>query len=191
MVKQMITIVGIDYSMSSPAITIFSGNLESFCYSNCQCFFLTSNKKFVGKFQPNIIGTEMPFWNSEEERFDHISSWALSCLPDKVDLIGIEGYSFGSKGRVFNIAENCGLLKHKLWKLKIPIEIVAPSAIKKHGAGKGNAKKEVLEEHFLAKTGLDLRTILGQTQKQMNPSSDIIDSYFLTGYLATQAQRAD
>ena len=38
---------------------------------------------------------------------------------DKVigcEQIAIEGYSMGSKGKVFNIAENTGVLKYKIYK---------------------------------------------------------------------------
>ena len=50
------------------------------------------------------------------ERFTNISTWALDIIhKHKTDTakVFIEGYSFGSKGQaVFQIAENCGILKY-------------------------------------------------------------------------------
>jgi hypothetical protein len=39
-----------------------------------------------------------------------------------------------------------------------------------------------MQEAYVAETGIDLRHYLGQTDKQWNPSSDIIDSYYLAEY---------
>ena len=171
------SMVAIDYSMTSPAMIICRREVISF--PSCQCFFLTDKPKLAKDFRPNLVGTLMPKWETFEERFDLISQWVFDNLPTDCKIVGIEGYSFGSKGKVFQIAENTGLLKHKFWKQQIPMKIVAPTEIKKFATGKGNATKQLLEECFVAQTGVNLREILGQSEKQMNPSSDIIDSFFL------------
>ena len=47
-------------------------------------------------------------------------------------LVFIEGYSFGSKGQaVFQIAENCGILKYRLQQMMIDYDTVVPSVVKK------------------------------------------------------------
>lgn len=88
----------------------------------------------------------------------------------------------GSTGRVFNIAENAGLLKHYLWKSDMYYNVVPPTVIKKFATGKGNANKEKIQESFIEETGINIKEMLNMTDKQWNPSSDIIDSYYICKY---------
>ena len=149
--------IGIDYSMTSPAICIANGDSLSFHY-------LTSVKKFEGKFSGNVYGYVYPDWTEPEERFHKISEWAISVIEKTCDpqwglntpmSVVIEGYSMGSKGKVFHIAENTGILKYKLWQKNITFVTPAPTSIKKFATGKGNADKSMMYESFLAKNGLD------------------------------------
>jgi hypothetical protein len=39
-----------------------------------------------------------------------------------------------------------------------------------------------MQEAFIKETGWDIKAALQQTEKQWNPSSDIIDAYFLVEY---------
>ena len=54
--KKQRTIVGIDYSLNSPAICIVD---NSFDFNKCSFHFLTSKKKHIGKFGKNIFGYEI------------------------------------------------------------------------------------------------------------------------------------
>jgi Holliday junction resolvasome RuvABC endonuclease subunit len=101
---------------------------------------------------------------------------------NKVEHVYLEDYAFGATGRVFHIAENTGILKYNLWQNDIPIVTIPPTVIKKFATGKGNANKETLQEHFITETGIDIKTQLQLTLKQWNPSSDIIDSYYICKY---------
>lgn len=171
--------IGVDLSLTSPAICVFQGT--TFDINSCQFFFLTDKKKYEQTI-PQIQGTLFPFYSCEQERYNNIANWILAKVNEfNTDHVFIEDYSFGSTGRVFNIAENCGLLKHKLWDSKIPFTTIPPTVIKKYATGKGNANKEALQTHFIQKTNLDIKATLGMTDKQWNPSSDIIDSYFICG----------
>jgi len=79
------------------------------------------------------------------ERFDFLSDWVMRILNehDKMGTVWMEGYSYGSKGsRVFEIGENSGILKLKLFSNGIPFRVVPPTVIKKHATGKGNASKD-------------------------------------------------
>ena len=40
----------------------------------------------------------------------------MRILRHEYDVISIEDYSMGSRGRVFHIGENAGILKYRLWK---------------------------------------------------------------------------
>lgn len=166
--------------MTSPSVCTFSGN--KFSYKSCKFFYLTDKKKLEGKTN-NFNGTLIEEYQSPEERFNNISNWALSIVLQSSPIhVYIEDYSYGSTGRVFNIAENLGLLKHKLWTFKINFSTVPPTVIKKFATGKGNADKAKMEEAFISETKTDVKKLLGITPSQWNPSSDIIDSYFICKY---------
>lgn len=174
------TFLGVDLSLTSPAVCVFNGS--QFDIADCKFYYLTDKKKFE-LATPQIMGELFPYYDCDQQRYDNIASWVLNLAKaNHASHVFIEDYSFGSTGRVFNIAENCGLVKHKLWVAGVPFTTIPPTVIKKHATGKGNSNKEVLQEHFKQKTGLDIKALLGMTDKQWNPSSDIIDSYFICGY---------
>lgn len=71
------------------------------------------------------------------------------------DLVVIEGYSFGSKGRaVFDIAEMGGVVRFNLYEWKRAYVEVPPSSLKMFATGKGNAKKIEVFGAAVRKLGL-------------------------------------
>ena len=175
------TIVGIDYSLNSPAVCVSTNGGTSF--SDCYFYYLTSKKKYMGKMLENVIGYEHKEYNGPIERFKNLSDWVLHILDtlhkkqtDKN--IFIEGYSYGSKGQaIFQIAENGGILKYRLQK-RYNCRTIVPSVIKKFATGKGNADKEKMYEQFTRTQGVDLMKVF-DVQKLNNPITDIIDSYYI------------
>jgi len=171
------TIIGIDYSLTSPAVCINDNGEYMF-------YYLTSKKKYIGQMAKNIIGEEHQEYNTPIERFSNISKWAINkfyrlSLMTYGLKVFIEGYSFGSKGQaIFQIAENCGILKYRLQEQNIPYDTVVPSVVKKGATGKGNADKDKMYESFVKETNIDLKQIF-DTEKVGNPISDIADSYFI------------
>lgn len=168
-------VVGIDYSITSPCVCI--GDRDNFSLDTCQFYFLTDHKKLDIDVD-NIRGDLHRDHNCEEQRYGNITAWVMGLLEED-DKVYMEGYSMGSTGRVFNIAENCGLLKHYLWKWKYDFTVIPPTVIKKFATGKGNANKQLLQECFIKETGYDVKAKLNLTEKQWNPSSDIIDAYYI------------
>ena len=178
--KKQQTIVGIDYSLNSPAICIVGDN---FNFNNCSFHFLTSKKKHIGQFGKNIFGYEHREYNTPIERFSNISTWALDTIhkhKSETAKVFIEGYSFGSKGQaVFQIAENCGILKYRLqMSPSILYDTVVPSVVKKFASGKGNADKQLMYDSFKEHTEQDLLKLFDMG-KLNNPVTDIIDSYYI------------
>ena len=168
---------GIDYSMTSPAVAVCNGHWS---FANCKFYYLTTKTKFVWR-DDKIVGEPFLDWSCPEERFYELAKWAVSKIC-KSCLVGIEGYSYGSKGKVFEIGENAGLLKHYLYKYGHPFAIVEPKTIKKYATGNGNADKDMMQSAFIEETGLNIKEILGMTKKSWNPSSDIIDAYYIGKY---------
>ena len=174
------TIVGIDYSLTSPAVCINDGDLTF--------YYLTNKKKLIGQMNENIFGYEHEEWTDPIKRFKNISNFVFYVLGKhisptigfrSIDKIFIEGYSYGSKGQgLFQIAENCGLLKYRLQEMNLNYDTVVPSVVKKGATGKGNADKDMMYEAFKKETKLDLKKIF-DTEKVGNPISDIADSYFI------------
>jgi hypothetical protein len=186
-------IIGIDYSLTTPAICVCNGNFE---FKNCRFYYLTNVNKYSGdwiksKFDYWLINGRLHLpYTSQVQRHDQISDWAYDIVGDSIDNIFIEGYSYGSKGLVFNLAENMGILKHKLYKANKKFEVIVPGVIKKNATGKGNADKLKMYEQFVKDTGVDLMKIYEQ-KKLNNPVTDIVDSFYIVkaGYDGTKSTK--
>lgn len=175
--------VGIDYSLTSPCICI----MKEPSFEGSSFFFLTSEKRNTGMLLPNVRGDLHSDYLVDEERHDNISKHFLSLLEERKQNsnihIALEDYSFGSKGRVFNLAENCGLLKHKLWQHRYIFNTVPPTVLKKFATGKGNANKDAMYASFLAAGNPDINKIISPKKSTIgNPVSDIVDSFYLALY---------
>jgi hypothetical protein len=169
-------LIGIDYSITCPCLCLFDER-KTFKFENCFFYYLTNTKKYADKIAPNITGESFQEYVQDVDRFDTISEWATNLCIGAAD-VGMEGYAYGAKGRVFNLAENMGLLKYKLYKHAIPVTIVEPAKVKKCATGKGNADKQVMYDTFSKETNTDLKSVFGQ-KTLSNPVTDVIDSYYV------------
>ena len=171
--------LGIDYSMTSPAVTLIDGD-------KVQCWFLTSVKRNQVTYSSGFMtwtGDPYPDYLCPEHRFDLIAEWAVAKCGIEPDILVIEDYAMGAKGKVFHIGENCGLLKHKLWKHNIRFDTIAPAALKKFATGKGNSDKCMMHSSFVKDTNIDLMKTMDKESKECSsPVSDIVDSYYLAKY---------
>ena len=183
--------IGIDYSLSCPGVCI-NTSTDEFRYEDCKFYYLTTRKKFVGAYKHNGVsfeGTEHKPYSSEPERYENIADWVIdiinsyypkSMASKKNHTINLEDYSYASKGRVFHIAENMGLLKHKLYLNNWDYSLLAPSVIKKYATGKGNSNKEAMTEQFALDTGLNVLDMF--ECKYTSPATDVVDAYYICKY---------
>jgi len=182
-------IVGIDYSMSSPAICVCIGEFK---IENCKFLYITNKKSAEGSFESGRFeGILLKEWKHNAERFDKLASitrdYIFEHWPEDLDgdapTIGLEGYAMGAKGQVFNIGENTGMLKYYLQVLEgWELTTYAPSSIKKFATDKGNANKELMYEYFVKETNMDLSKVFGidiNPEKITSPVSDIVDAYYI------------
>ena len=179
--------VGIDYSLTSPCVCVSRDKT----FSNSFFYFLNDRKSVVGKHL-NILGEEHEDYLTDQERYENIASWVLAILADfnkEEIVILIEDYSFGSKGRVFNLAENCGILKYMLFKNGYRFFTVAPTVVKKYATGKGNATKEKMYEAFVNDTFVDLHSIISPTTKLGSPTTDIVDAWYIARYMIDKTEK--
>lgn len=174
----MSIVAGIDYSMTSPALCIHDG--DTWDFRNCKFFYMVKKDKHL-VVTDQLKGSIYPDYSCDPERYDNLSRWALSIIKEySVEKVFIESYSFGSVGRIFQIAENTGALKYQLWKQGLEYDVYPPTVIKKFGCGKGNADKAKMWEAFKEETQYNIFNILGQEEaKNWNPVSDIVDAYFI------------
>ena len=171
-------LAGIDYSLNGPAICVFDTKRE-LKFSNCNCYFLTDVKKYGQTFLKNVHGELFEPYSHDSERYDSISEWVMRICVG-CDQVGLEGYAYNATGRVFNIAENTGILKYKLYQQSIPVEIIEPSKAKKLATGKGNADKEAMVKAFHEETGIDLHQEITPNKTHVgSPVTDIVDAYYL------------
>ena len=178
-------LAGIDYSLTSPAICVWKQNVDRlFDFDSCDLYYLETAQRLkrtnIGIL--NLHPEPYPDWETEEQRHDLLSDWAMSCIQGCE--VFIEGYAFATSGKshVRSVAENSGLLKHKMYKANQKFTSVPPTVIKKYATGRGNANKEVMYEAFNAEllTPPDLKTVLKpKSTKLTSPVTDIVDAYFI------------
>jgi Holliday junction resolvasome RuvABC endonuclease subunit len=179
-VCKVMFLAGIDYSMSSPGICVFDTNKE-LSFLNCNFYVYTKTPTNLN-FDNIEMEKQPKKFNNNQERFDSISNWALRILKShNIERCAIEGFSYGSvSNRLFEIGENTGLLKYKLWLNKIEFDIYSPGEIKKYYSGKGNSNKEKMHMTLTEKENISLGS------NNDSPVSDIIDSYAILSLLVSQ-----
>lgn len=179
--------VGIDYSMSSPAL----------CYSmgGHYCILSVSGNKFISPVARDGVAAKFfPIGlypkENQMKRFEVISDRfveLIGALKEHGELkVAIEDYSMGSKGKVFHIAENTAVLKYRLWKEHgVILETFAPMQIKKHATGKGNADKFAMAEAFKEKFGWYFHEEIKAKGANASPASDCVDAFYVCDLLET------
>lgn len=126
-------ILGLDLSLRATGICVLKGNIHH-----------------VSLIKSKIEGME---------RLAYIKKAIKNILyQNQWDIILIEGYSFGSRGRaIFSSGELGGIIKLLLYKyrnkdfLRVPTYIVPPTCLKKFITGKGNAPKDSMKMETLSK----------------------------------------
>ena len=186
----MMRIAGIDYSLTSPAICVWkeTNDNRQFNFDMCDVYYLENEQRLKRATKHEILNLHAdpyPEWETEEQRHDLLSNWAMSIVNGCQ--VFIEGYAFATSGKshVRSVAENSGLLKHKMYKVKQSFTSVPPSVIKKYATDKGNANKDLMYDAFSkeSNTPPDLhKTLKPKSNKLTNPTTDIVDSYWICKY---------
>ena len=84
------TIIGIDYSLTSPPICV---NIDG--DAGLMFYYLTNKKKWTGTMSEEIVGYEHKEWTDPIQRFKYISDFALDIISPLLNpKIYIESYSF-------------------------------------------------------------------------------------------------
>ena len=74
----------------------------------------------------------------------------------RIDMAAMEGYSYGSSGKVFELGEIGGVVKCLLAQNETTTVIAAPAQVKKFATGKGFGEKEAVQAGILRKWHLNI-----------------------------------
>lgn len=205
------TVVGVDFSVSSPAICIFSGDINNFNIDQCNFKYLTKSKKYSELNEDNIEGgCTLENDILDIDRLSHLSDMVISSIYESnydndchEVSVAIEDYAHQGNGKITLLAENVGLLKYKLREEQYPFISYAPTTIKafarkflhddRQKNSKGNKTKmgkEEMYEAFFNDTQIDLLSLFeldtlltkSGNPKNNNPITDIVDAYFICKY---------
>lgn len=169
-------IIGIDYSITSPAITVQTPSGPK--------FFAYKQKSKQECWNPDVTYLDPIAWSTPEERYYRLCGGLVESVLKlgTPDVAYIEAYAFGASGLLLNIAEATSVIKQKLNSLGCKIVPLAPSSVKKFATGKGNAKKDAMLRTFMSNTGsnpFDWFGVHENFEKIPSPITDIVDSYFV------------
>lgn len=136
------TAIGIDYSMTCPAVCVYSTAAVRFWYAH--------ETKVVTT--PVLDCYQLSKSGSTTERATRLArkvlDWLDTAAPNCRE-VSIEDYAFAATGRVFHIGENTGILKYFFETEAIVYHPIPPTVIKKFATGKGNADKIKMTAAFL------------------------------------------
>lgn len=177
-------VVGIDFSLACPGMCIHYG--DTWSESSCHFFYLYGVKKWI-RFCPPLVSQQPPKFLHQQERLDWISSWLAEHIkPLNSPEIYIEDYSYTSHSSSTHIlAEGCGILKNRLWKLGFnPVKPLPVGTIKKFATGKGNAPKEAMFRAFQNEASYLSNAL--PCRPGDSPLADLIDAYYVAKLGFTQ-----
>ena len=189
-------IVGVDMSKNSPGVCVREDEKLTF-YSFIRG---AETKRNTGHFSTlrdkgvqiilNPRGTkikeysELEIWKIEDAYL--LAKTIVENLPPEVDMVGIEGFSYGSKGNSgLDIAGYAYCLRQALFeKYGKKLCIFSPSNVKKV-AGKGNAGKPEIKKFFLESQDPTLKinkfwkSLYENEIVDEKPVDDLIDAYYV------------
>lgn len=138
------------------------------------------------RVMPKLEYSESEIWKLEDASL--LADVIVDALPYEADMIGMEGFSYGSKGNSgLDIAGYAYCVRRALYKKYAALKlcVFSPGAVKKM-AGKGNAGKEDIMNFFMNSDdeilhknpfwiGLKKQTI----DRNKKPVDDLVDAYYI------------
>lgn len=177
---------GVDYSITSPGIAFYCGDLSEDVPNLKNIKFASFGEikangkpiidKKAYKNYKNFKFEIFENYKNSIDRWDIHTSQVLNFIEVNENIkIAIEGYSFASKGLVYNIAECIGDFKRALYHNNLPFIIFQPSEIKKLITSKGNAKKDLIRISLEKLYQVDFKEFFN-IPVDISPSSDMLDA---------------
>lgn len=176
-------ICGIDMSVNSPAVVKFHlDDNYNVIYKDYLGF--TQVKKYQCD---NILHYNKKDFKDNYAQYLYIKDNIESFIKGS-DYVAIEGYSYNSTGRIFDIAEISGLVKISIYQFGIPLRIYEPSTVKISNRCKGNCDKISMEESYnKLEDKIDLFHLPAVYEKKSgNPADNIIDAFTICNLLLVE-----
>lgn len=177
-------ICGIDYSVTSPGVVKAELD-DNFNFIDIKYLGFSSVKKTC-KTDDNLIFCKKEMFDNDIERYrfirDNISNFLYS--DGHIEYGAIEGYAYGSSGKVFNIAEGTIFVKKLMYDNNTKFKIYEPNTIKMFSTNDGNAGKVTMHDKFVSLK--DHLLILDHLEEYKNPKEDLIDAYFIMRLLQAE-----
>lgn len=183
-------IIGIDMSINSPAVVYFELDDDLEVTKKEYLTFSKTKKNLTN----DILLCRNNDFDNEYDKYMYVRDNIKEFLQDKkIDYAALEGYSYNSSGKVFNIAEITCLVKIYLYEeRRIPFRIYEPTSIKMFFALDGRADKISMEKVY-DKIDVNDRFDLSFLPKVYetdsnggNPADNIIDAYFIAKLLQVE-----
>ena len=189
---------GIDFSLTSPAMCFHhtdDAKLSWYYMSTTKSKLKESHNLHSSIIDvPKSVNQDLLEGSIDAsfDRYNQISEYFMSIIEiHKPKHIFLEGYSLGSTGKVFSIAENTAVLKTRLYDKNYYVSVIPPTVVKKFATGKGNASKTIMREKFFEINDIANKrkliepriTDLHKVAKYVNsPMTDLIDAYYICMY---------
>lgn len=172
-------IVGVDYSVNSPACFKIS-------YDESMKPVAFDYIGFTDTIKISNIDAKLFYYRKDQFK-DYISQiiWFRQHIWDFMklsqdDIVAFEGYAFMANGRIFNIAEATFSLKEKIYENGNPIKLYPPKTMKKFFADSGNANKEMMISTF---NNSEYSYLLKHLPDRNSPKEDLVDAFYVAKLL--------
>lgn len=189
--NEVVTLIGIDFSLTSPAVCIEKDN-EHFFYA-----IQRKENKLVRKLNMlNNVTVEicpkegMTDFEYNDKMTDMLMRWINSNIGTN-PIFAMEDWIYSIRGNsLIDIVYATSIFRYKLIKKYGEINFYSPTHIKKHATGKGNAKKE---DMLFAFNRIHYKTPFGEWCHKMSktekPTEDMIDAYWTLSTLKSEMNK--
>lgn len=92
-------IIGIDYSMTSPAVAVYDPDRGPFEFKNVKCHFASSKKMHESYVHNNIWGTRFypELWADDIRKYRWFANWAHRCFADDAFPVDDKTFTYSLK----------------------------------------------------------------------------------------------
>jgi hypothetical protein len=179
-------IAGLDLSLTSSGLVKFHLD-ENYYVTKTEYNGFTSTKSI----QSDLIHYyhKNQFKNNTDK-----ASWMIPIVETFIkdaDYVAFEGYAYGAKGHVFDLAEFAGVIKYNAFNAYKALRIYPPSSVKKYFAKNGLADKismyRAYEEYICPyKFSINHLPKVTDGKKGASPTGDIVDAFAICDLLYTE-----
>jgi len=147
-------LIGVDPSINGSGIFIQNVKKKKEFYTLVFCqtkkeFKICSESRASFIFPVKTVDKKLFFINRAIINSKIICKFIREMTNQEKCYIAIEGFSFGSHGKLASIGEFVGILEYELLMDGHRIKEYAPTSVKKFFTGKGNANKNLMVETFV------------------------------------------